>query len=315
MPARRSSASRSILLRASLALGALALMNRAFTIYNERRHPARGRFIEVDGVRLHYIQRGSGTPIVLIHGNGSMAEDWEASTVFARLATDHRVIAFDRPGFGYTARPFDRVWTAGRQAGLLAEAMRRLGVGPAIVVGHSWGGIVALELALQQPQQVSRLVLLSGIFYPEARADVALMSGTAIPLLGDITAHTVSPPLAWLLRNKMFRHLFAPAPVPFRFRDRFPFGLSLRPAQIRAMAKDTALLMPATFVLGSRVPTLDMPVAIMAGTGDRVVDFGRHSARLHADIRGSTLHPVDGGGHMIHYSAPGEVARVIAGAD
>lgn len=305
----------SVLIRASLGLGALVLFNNLMAARSERRHPPRGRFIEVDGVRLHYLDRGDGPPVVLIHGNGAMAEDWEASTVFARLATDHRVIAFDRPGFGYSKRPRDRIWTAGRQAELIAEAMRLLRVGPATVAGHSWGAIVALELALQRPEQVSRLVLLSGFYYPEARSDVALMSGTAIPLLGDVVAHTIVPPVGWLLRNPMFRAMFGPAPVATRFRTRFPYGLSLRPAQVRATAKDAGLMIPAVLALYGRIPGPTMPVAIMAGTGDMIVDFNRHSSRLHAALPDSTLHRLAGSGHMIQYSEPGEVARLIAGLE
>lgn len=94
---------------------------------------------------MYYIQGGEGPAIVLLHGNGATAEDWEASSVFARLTIDQHVIAFDRPGFGYTARPCGRVCSIACQAEFIAEAMRRLGVGPAIVVGHSLGSIVALE--------------------------------------------------------------------------------------------------------------------------------------------------------------------------
>lgn len=305
----------SVLIRAAVALGALALINRAVAAASERRHPPRGRFIAVDGVRLHYLDRGAGPPIVLLHGNGAMAEDWEASTVFARLEGDHRVIAFDRPGFGYTPRTHDRIWTASRQAELIAAAMRLLDLGPAIVVGHSWGSIVACELALQWPAQVRRLVLLSGFYYPQARMDVAVMGPTAMPVLGDLIANTISPPLGWLLRRKVFRALFAPAPVTARFNARFPVGLSLRPKQIRAVAKDTELMIPAATMLEGRRAELAMPVAIMAAPGDMVVDFSRHSGRLHADIPGSDLHRVEGAGHMIHHTAPAEVARVIAGAD
>lgn len=71
----------------------------------ERAHPADGRFVVVEGVKLHYLERGDGPPIVLLHGNGVTAQDWAVSGVFDGLATDHRVIAFDRPGFGYSDRP------------------------------------------------------------------------------------------------------------------------------------------------------------------------------------------------------------------
>ena len=301
-----------LLIRAGVALAALALVNQAVAGISEYRHPARGRFVKVDGVRLHYLDQGVGMPIVLLHGNGAMAEDWVVSGVFGRLvAAGHRVIAFDRPGFGYTTRPRGRFWTASRQALLIAAAMRQLDLPTAVVVGHSWGSIAALELALQRPEQVSRLVLLSGLYYPEARMDVAMMTGTAAPVIGDIIANTLSPPLGWLFRNKVFRSLFRPAPVTWRFDADFPLGLSLRPGQIRASAKDTALMIPAAAALDGRRAQCRVPTSIAAGPGDQVVDFGKHSARLHAELPGSRLLRLEGAGHMVHHTDPAAVSALI----
>ncbi|HEY1506311.1 MAG TPA: alpha/beta fold hydrolase [Stellaceae bacterium] len=89
---------------ASLAvLGGLALFNRGQAQRAERRYPARGRFVEVSGIRLHYLERGEGAPVVLLHGNGATAEDFEAAGLLDRLGVNHRVLAFDRPGFGYSS--------------------------------------------------------------------------------------------------------------------------------------------------------------------------------------------------------------------
>ena len=106
-------------------LAAAALANHAVARRTERRHPPRGRFLEVDGVRLHLTERGSGPAVVLLHGNGATAQDFEASGLVDRLAAHHRVIAFDRPGFGHSERPRTTVWTAGAQAALLRTALRR----------------------------------------------------------------------------------------------------------------------------------------------------------------------------------------------
>ena len=81
-------------------------------------HRPPGRFVEVDGVRVHYIARGKGRPVVLVHGNGTMAEDFVISGLVDQLATRYRVIAIDRPGFGHTDRPRWRIWTASAQAHL-----------------------------------------------------------------------------------------------------------------------------------------------------------------------------------------------------
>src|SRR4051812_27126853 len=94
-----------------VGVGIAALINGALARRAERRNPARGAFIEVDGVRLHYIEKGTGSPVVLLHGNQAMADDFEISGVFDLIAEKHRVIAFDRPGFGYSERPRVMVWT------------------------------------------------------------------------------------------------------------------------------------------------------------------------------------------------------------
>ncbi|WP_223861852.1 alpha/beta fold hydrolase, partial [Geminicoccus harenae] len=146
-----------ILAASAAALAMAALYNIYRSRQVERQHPPAGRFIDVDGVRLHYLERGEGTPVVLLHGNVVTAEDWILSGVFERLAERHRVIAFDRPGYGYSARPQGSPWTAAAQADLLGRALTCLGIEHPIVVGHSWGTNVALALALAEPTAVRGL--------------------------------------------------------------------------------------------------------------------------------------------------------------
>src|SRR6185295_3733435 len=143
-----------------------------------------GRFITVDGVRLHYVDRGTGTPLVLLHGNGSMIEDFQSSGLIDLAAKDYRVIAIDR----HTNRPRSTVWTPEAQADLIAAALKKIGVPRAIVLGHSWGTLVALALAVKYPQEVQALVLASGYYYANARTDVVILSPPAIPLFGDLLA-------------------------------------------------------------------------------------------------------------------------------
>src|SRR4051812_27153172 len=87
------------------ALGVAALFNNLQTRRAERNYPPIGRFLDVDGVRLHYVEQGRGAPVVLIHGNGTMLQDYTTSGLIERLAGRHRVIVFDRPGYGYSSRP------------------------------------------------------------------------------------------------------------------------------------------------------------------------------------------------------------------
>jgi pimeloyl-ACP methyl ester carboxylesterase len=119
-------------------------------------------------------------PLVLLHGNGSMIQDFASSGLLDKAAAKYRVIVFDRPGFGYSERPRLTVWTPGTQADLIRKALGQLGISQAIVLGHSWGASVAIALALKDPKLVTRLILASGYYYPTVRSDV-LASWQALP--------------------------------------------------------------------------------------------------------------------------------------
>ncbi|WP_201445682.1 alpha/beta fold hydrolase [Belnapia sp. F-4-1] len=292
------------------ALGALALVNRTAARRAERQHPPRGTFLDVDGVRLHYTDRGAGQPIVLIHGNVVSGDDYDTSGVAERLLETHRVIIFDRPGFGHSERPRGRSWTATQQAELLHKALKQLGIERPVVVGHSWGAIVALSLAVRHQADTAGLVLLSGYYFWTLRPDVLLVTVGAVPVLGDILRYTVSPWLGRLLMPLQKRVMFSPASVTQRFRREYSDAMALRPSQIRATSVDGALMIPGALGLRRRYTDLRMPVLILAGDGDKVV-WKRNAERLHATIPGSALRIVEGAGHMVHHSEPGQVVEAI----
>ena len=297
------------LLGVAAALGATALWNYIQARRAEREHPPMGRFVEVDGVRLHYVDRGHGRPVVLLHGNMMLIEDWALSGVLDMAASHYRVLAFDRPGYGRSERTRDRIWTPAAQADLLHEALRRLGVERPIVVGHSFGTLVALELALRHPEAVAGLVLASGYYFPTMRADVPALSPPAIPVVGDVLRHTVSPLILRLSWPALTRVLFGPAPTPPAFNQLE--GLVSRPEPIRASASESALLVPSAVGLAERAQALRVPVAIVAGSDDRFVGTQEQSHALHDQLRGSTYREVPGAGHMVHHTAPRAVAEAI----
>jgi pimeloyl-ACP methyl ester carboxylesterase len=302
----------TVLGAAAAALGAAALYNSYRTRQVERRHPPAGRFVEVDGLRLHHLERGAGTPVVLIHGNVVTAEDWILSGVLDRVAErGHRVIAFDRPGCGYSERPRGTAWTAAAQADLLRRAWARLGVERPVVVGHSWGTLAALALAIADPAAARGLVLVSGYYHPTVRADALLVAPAAVPVLGDALRHTVSPLFGAATLPLLLKGMFAPLPVPERFRRGFPYGMPVRPGQIRAEAEDGAGMAREAAAMRDRYGELRLPVAIMAGRDDQVVDVGRHAIRLHERIPHSGLRLVPGAGHMVHHAVPGQVAEAV----
>src|SRR3954469_14061583 len=180
------------------ALGAAALYTAKMTRDAERKTPPIGRFLEVDGVRLHYIEQGQGEPLLLIHGNGTLIQDFTINGLVDRLSQRYRVIVIERPGYGYRERP-RHLWAPRAHATLFEHALHQLGVEQALVLGHSWGTMVAVSLALQAPALVRGLILLSGYYFPTARMDVALNTPLTLPGIGDALRHTVSPPLARLM--------------------------------------------------------------------------------------------------------------------
>jgi pimeloyl-ACP methyl ester carboxylesterase len=291
-------------------LAALALGNYFIARRTEREHPPRGSFIEVDGVRLHYSDRGEGSPIVLIHGNAVSGDDWDTSGVTEILLESHRVIIFDRPGFGHSERPRGHLWTAAQQAELLYKALHQLGVDRPVVVGHSWGTIVALALAQRHQAEIAGLVLLSGYYFWTLRPDALLVAPGALPVLGDLLCYTVSPLLGWLQMPLLKWAMFSPARATVRFQAEYSPALALRPSQIRATSMDGALMIPGALALRGGYKDLTLPVVIVGGDGDKVV-FKRRSEQLRDSIPGSVLQIVKGAGHMVHHLVPQQVAQAI----
>ena len=325
-PLRRSVSSRrrnrkaSSLVTASTiaiaALAAAAAVNRYLANKAERDNPPVGRFLDVNGVRLHYVERGTGDAVVLLHGNGSMIQDFEASGLIDLAAKDFRVVVFDRPGFGHSERPRGTVWTPDAQAELIKAALTQLGVSRAIILGHSWGASVAVAMGLKYPDLVRGLVLASGYYYPTIRPDVVAMGAPALPIVGDFLSQTISPLLSRAIWPLMLKKIFGPKSVPTKFQA-FPKEMAMRPSQIRASASEAALMIPDAFALRGKYADLQVPTVIIAGEDDKLIDIDSQSDRLHDDVSQSTIRRIAGNGHMIQQTATDEVMsaiREVAGA-
>ena len=216
-----------------LILGGLASL--AITLWVGSTYPPRGPFVEIAGGRLATIQDGplDGPPIVLLHGASANASDPMEGVGRLLAARGFRVIAFDRPGFGWSDRIAGAEAAAPAvQARLIAEALRRMGIGPAIVFGHSWAGALALALALDHPDRVSALAL---------AAPVAMPMPDQMPALPWYWRLAVKPPVAWLLSRtagpplaqhflpEAARRVFQPQPAMPDYAERARAALVLRP--------------------------------------------------------------------------------------
>lgn len=306
----RSALAKTVLASAAVLAGT-AVLSQVLANQAEKNNPPKGKFIEVDGVRLHYVEQGSGEPIVFIHGNGSMIEDLASSGLLSMAAQNGRAIAFDRPGFGHTDRPSGRSWGPEEQAALLVKAFAALKIDRPVIVAHSWGTLVALALALNHPNSVARLVLLSGYYFASLRSDTVMSAPGATPVLGDIFQHTVGPLIARLTASSVIEHMFEPRPVNPAFKAGYPVGLASRPSQLKAVATDTLTMPFNAFGLSRRYHELKLPVAIFAGENDKIVDSAAQSGKLHEAIPHSSYHCEKNTGHMIHHAIP---AAIIAAA-
>ena len=261
--------------------------------------PPVSHFLTVDGTRLRYIDRGNGTPVLLLHGNGSMIEDFISSGIMDH-ALGHRFIAFDRPGFGYSERPRGRSWGPFEQANLLLRALLHLEIERPIVVGHSWGALVALARALKSAEDVAGLVLMSGYYYPTRRDGTIRFPAAAFPFVRRLMA------------PETMRRVFAPCAVPGRFKRGYPMPLAMRLSQMQAVDDEAEMLFDAAKTLSGLYRNLSVPVRLIAGSDDRIVNTEQHTARLHEELGTSTFRRVLGCGHMVHHAAPEEVIAAIA---
>jgi pimeloyl-ACP methyl ester carboxylesterase len=157
--------------------------------------------IEVDGIPINYVDVGSGDeePVVLVHGLGGQWQNWLEN--IPRLAQERRVLALDLPGFGLTPEPADREISIPGYGRWVDAFCERLGLGEVDMVGNSMGGFVVAEAAIQFPQRVSRLVLVSaaGITSADAFQAPILTFGRVATALATNTAarhrQTASRPL------------------------------------------------------------------------------------------------------------------------
>jgi len=311
-PATRLGRRTAVVGLSTAALAATAAWTALKAKRAEQNNPPKGAFVQVDGVRLHYLDRGIGSPVVLLHGNVVRLEDFIASGLIDRLSEHHRVIAFDRPGFGHSERPRDRLWTAEAQAALLQKAFVQLAIEQPIVLGHSWGALVALALALHKSAAVRKLVLISGYYFPTLRIDAPVFATPAIPVVGDVMRYTVSAVFARLALNRTVKAMFAPQAVPPAFLPTLDREMLVRPSQILANAEDAAFMIPAAISLRKRYAELTLPVTIFAGAADKVVDPDTHARQLHAELRNSELHVLPGLGHMVHYFGREDIVSAVS---
>jgi pimeloyl-ACP methyl ester carboxylesterase len=291
-------------------LGALALYTLAETRRAERTFPAAGRYVTVDGATLRYREGGAGVPVVLLHGNPGFLEDFapdDTAGVFGMLARAFRVIAVDRPGHGYASRPSASATTPQEQARLLHAALAQLGAPRPVLVGHSWGGGLALVYALQYPTEVRGLVLIGTRAFRDSGGADAVYAMNRVPGVGALLRATVMLPIGRRILNRRLAAAYAPDPPDQRQVERAR-ALWLRPSEIAATVWDTRNLQDALGAASARYGEITVPVSILVGDHDRGIDESRALAtRLpHAELA-----VVANTGHELALTRPAVVVAAV----
>lgn len=304
---RRSLAITALAALLLLALGALWT---AMLVHDaERLHPATGSFVVVDGARLHVLDRGAGSTIVLVHGAFGGAEDWEP-TILDALARKHRVLAFDRPGHGHSDPVARCDGDPREQARVLLHAWRALGVERPVVVGFSYGAAVALAIALEARGDVGALVTINGAMHSWGGTFEPAYDLAATPGIGPLFTHTWATPLASLIAPSSVRRAFAPLDVPSTF-DRSPIALAIRPRSFEANAADIDALDPFLRGQEQRYPELALPLVVVVAEEDQVTTPSIHSHALAREVPGAELVSVPGAGHQLPYTHTALVIEAI----
>ncbi len=273
-----------------------------------RDFPPIGRFVTVEGRRVHAVIEGLGPDLVLLHGASGNAREFTFGLI-DRLKADFRVTAFDRPGLGWSdALPDGDDPRA--QARLLQAAARQLGLERPMVLGQSYGGAVALAWALSAPQTPA----------------LTLVSPAAMPWSGNlapwyrITAHpvgarTVIPLVAAYASQRRvaatIEEIFAPEPVPAGYAAHIGAALALRPATLRENVRQVNGLLPHIRAMARLYPRLALPVELLHGSADTIVPAEVHAEPLARLLPAAVLTRLPGAGHMPHHTRPDAVVAAI----
>ena len=307
------------LVRASLGGAALAAVAGAglalFTGWTarkvERVLPPQGRFIEVQGNRIHLLDVGSGPAIVVVHGLGGQMRNFTYGLV-DRLKDRYRVVVMERPGAGYSGRARGASARLGVQAEVVAGVISALGLRRPLLVGHSLGGALALAVALQHREAVGGLALVSPLTQPQDAVPAAFRA-LAIPsrLVRALVAWTLATPMAILKRDKVLGELFGPEPCPDDFALKGGGALGLRPKAFYSTSTDLMAVNEDLPGFHARYGTLELPVGLLFGQGDRILDAQVHGASMTDQVPGLTYEALADAGHMIPVTRPDAVADFI----
>jgi len=297
-------------LLAFLTVGYFVLATQRIAMRAVRLVPPSGKFIDIDGNRIHYVETGEGRPILFVHGLGGQLHHFR-HPIFPKLP-GYRLISMDRPGSGYSIRVRGATARLPEQAKLVADFIDALGLEKPLVVGHSLGGAVALTLALNHPNKISGIVTLAPLTHmeDEIRAEFKSLYIKSKPKRWLIS-QTTAVPASLKFAPQTLDFVFGPQKWPEDYIVAGGGMLGLRPSHIFATSSDIVAIEHDLAAIETRYGEIKMPVAMMFGSADRVLDHKRHGLPMRDKITGLDFDLVEGHGHMLQFMASERVADVI----
>jgi pimeloyl-ACP methyl ester carboxylesterase len=265
--------------------------------------------IDTSGHVLAFAEAGAGPGVVLLHGTLTLHQDMMIA-LGETLAADHHVVAFDRPGHGGSTRP-PSDGSLSTQARLLVEAMEGLGLERPILVGHSAGGSLALAMALRFPEALAGVVALAPLVFPEPRLEQALFGARGLPWVGGGGTAAVLRPSDAAVLPVLWNAMFAPQRMPEAFAAGFPFADAAIAAELRATGEDALAL---GLDLAGNIPSYPacgVPVRILGGSADIVVNNAAHGRMLSLMLPDGRFEAIEGMGHMLHHFAQPRIAATV----
>ena len=256
-----------------------------------------GRVIDIDGYGVHVVEQGEGPALVLIHGFGGQTYSYRHQ--IERFSRDHRVVAVDLKGFGYSERRSDTDLSRDGQVRMLRALMEQLGIARAVFVGHSMGGGIAQRFAAAHPEMVDALILVASAGERPERFRRRLPAGLLRPFL---------PALARVGADRLWAASWHD-PSRARPEDRDEY---MRPTRIKgSMDGLLAMMNGALEEEPIDYGRITMPVLLLNGASDRVVPLAR-AQELRERIRHARLVVVDRAGHLLLEERPDDCNSAIA---
>lgn len=274
--------------------------------------PAEGRFVTIMGNRIHYVEQGSGPEtLLLVHGLGGVSANFSYA-MLGELAKDYRVVAIDRPGSGYSLRARQASAGLAVQADVLAGIIDALQLGRPLLVGHSLGGAVVLATALRHPEKVRGLSMIAPLTHVPASGPSEVFAALAIrqSWLRRLFAWTLMVPLSLRRREQVLDVVFGPEPAPADFPIRGGGALGLRPSHYISASRDLVALEHVLPQLQQRYGDLRVPVRILYGRDDRILDPQEQGQAMVERFPDMQLELVDGG-HMLPVTQPQQTADFV----